>query len=422
MLLSKTILTVYLAFFSLEFLFERVLTLLNIGNVNKNRKIPPFFKGHIDGKRYRKSQEYTITTNKFSIIDSLVSAAVLLFIILSGFFGYIDRQIAGFGLTGYTHSIVYLILVSLMFKLLSLPFSLYSSFVIEEKFGFNKMTLKTFFLDLLKSLMLSLLFSVPLLLGFFWFIDNTGELWWLFAFVFIITFQLFLTIIYPVFIAPVFNKFKALKDGELKEVLDSLARKLSFKIKDILVMDGSRRSRHGNAYFTGIGKTKRIVLFDTIIESLSPNQLAAVLAHEIGHQKRRHIIKRFIVSFVMLFVSFFVLGLILRFDPLYRAFGFSGFSYHGILIISGLCSGPFTFFFNPLFTSWSRRHEYEADSFVVKNTSLSKDLKEGLIVLGMDNLTNLTPHPLYSFYHYSHPALYERIKAIERQEAICGKK
>ena len=293
-------------------------------------------------------------------------------------------------------------------------FSIYSQFKIEEQFGFNKMTIGLFIKDQIKSLVLSGIILSILLLGIFWFMDTAGAYWWIIASTGFIIFQLVLSIIYPLLIAPIFNKFAPLEEDDLKHLLKTLADKLKFKTTGIFVMDGSRRSGHSNAYFTGVGKAKRIVLYDTLVSILSNNQIAAVLAHEIGHYKKHHLIKGLALSFFVTTLVFFVVNFFLNFLPIYEAFGFSRISYHGIFVILSFAAGPFTFFLTPLFTMWSRKHEYEADAFAANNTNYGEDLKEGLIIMSKENLSNLTPHPLYSFYHYSHPTVGERIRALDK--------
>lgn len=238
-------------------------------------------------------------------------------------------------------------------------------------------------------------------------------MWWIIASAGIIGFQLFISLIYPVVIAPLFNKFTPLEDGELKETLSTMAVQNNFEVKGIFVMDGSKRSSHSNAYFTGFGKSKRIVLFDTLISELTPPQLSGVLAHEIGHEKKHHLLKGLGLSFFITLLVFFAADQLINYLPLYRAFGFTGISYHAILVILVFCTGPFTFFITPLFSVWSRKHEYEADRFAVKACGNRDDLKQGLIILAKENLSNITPHPLYSFFKYSHPALGERLRAID---------
>ncbi|MEW5815963.1 MAG: M48 family metallopeptidase [Spirochaetota bacterium] len=416
---SQAILIIYLSFFAAEFIFENFLTFLNINSVVKHRgKVPEIFKEYIAPEKFELSTEYTLARSRFSLLTSAISAILLLFIVLSGALGIIDTWVKALSIPGYLHGIVYIFIISLVFKFISLPFSLYSQFVIEARFGFNRMTIPLFFLDLLKGVLVSAVIMLPLLAGLFWFMDRAGEYWWSLAFAFIVVFQLLITILYPLVIAPLFNKFTPLEDGPLKEKLENLAGKLSFKTKGIFVMDGSKRSKHSNAYFTGLGRSKRIVLFDTLVKLFTPDELSAVLAHEIGHAKRRHVVKGLVLSLALMCAGLFIVSLLLHVEPLFKAFGFSRPSNYGILVVLSFCSGPFTFFLTPLFTAWSRKHEYEADRFAVDATGGADGLKNALITLGKDNLSNLTPHPLYSFYHYSHPTLGERIKAIEKYAAV----
>ena len=413
----QSILFLYLIFFGLDFLFQNFLVLLNISELKKNSNtVPSVFKKHIDLKSYLKSVEYTRTKSIFTMVSGIFSSIILLAVVLYGLFGSIDNLISGFDLHPYIEGLLYVALISFMFYITGLPFSFYSQFRIEEKYGFNKMTIGLFVRDQLKSLVLSGVIISILLLGLFWFMDKAGPYWWIIASAGFLIFQILLSIIYPLVIAPIFNKFTPLKEDGLKKSLESLAEKLRFKTSGIFVMDGSRRSGHSNAYFTGVGKVKRIVLYDTLISILNNAQISAVLAHEIGHYKKHHLLKGLILSFFVTTVSFFAISVLLNYLPLFEAFGFSRVSYHGILIILSFAASPFTFFLAPLFTMWSRKHEYEADAFAVKNSGYGNDLKEGLIIMSRENLSNLTPHPLYSFYHYSHPTVGERIKAIEKLE------
>ncbi len=412
------ILTLYLVLFSIEFCWETFLEFLNRQYVKKNRDvIPPVFRDTIDPATYEKSVSYTLVKNRFGMISSLFSSFFLLLIILSGALSSIDTFIAKWQLGTYTHGIVYIYALSLIFSLSSLPFSLYSIFVIEERFGFNRMTWKLFITDAIKGLFLSALFLTPLLYALFWFMDSAGQNWWVYAFCLFAVFQLLMVLIYPTFIAPLFNKFSPLEDSELEDQILALAEKVGFKTSGILVMDGSKRSRHSNAYFTGLGKTKRIVLFDTLVEKSGRQELLGVLAHEIGHEKKNHIKKGMLYSLLGLSAGFWVISLLLPYTPFYQAFGFSASSYHAALILFSFCSGPFTFFLAPLRSKLSRKYEYEADRFAVKATGSAAGLKNALLQLSKDNLSNLTPHPLYSAYHYSHPTVSERIAAMEKYAA-----
>jgi STE24 endopeptidase len=296
----------------------------------------------------------------------------------------------------------------------------YLQFVVEQRFGFNRMTPRVFVADVLKSAAVSIVLIAPLLLALFWFVDRAGRWWWLLGFAGVSLFQLAVTVLYPTVIAPLFNKFTPLEEGSLRERIYALASRLGFATRGIFVMDGSRRSAHSNAYFAGLGRARRIVLYDTLVRSLSEESLVAVLAHEIGHEKSHHIRQRMAFSLLMLLAGFWVLSLLLPFEPFTRAFGFERPSPHALLVIVSFCAGPFTFFLSPLSAAWSRRHEYQADRFAVDATGGAAGLKAALIGLGRRNLSNLTPHPLYSFYTYTHPTLAERIAALDAYEARRG--
>ncbi len=411
---SRTILIIYILFFIMEFIVNAVLILLNIRESKKNRgSVPIWFRDYIDKQRYEKSTAYTIEKGFLTLLSDSVSSVVVLTVILTGSFGVLDETIRRTSMHPYLVGIIYFAVLSLFFYLVSLPFKIYSQFKLEEKYGFNRMTVKIFIFDQLKGLGVSAVLLIIVLSALFFFMDKSGRLWWILASAGIIGFQVVLSILYPLVIAPLFNKFSPLEEGELKETLEQMAERNDFSVKGIFVMDGSKRSAHSNAYFTGFGKVKRIVLFDTLIEKLTPPQLAGVLAHEIGHEKKHHLLKGLILSFFVTVFIFFILDWFMNYLPLYQAFGFHRASYHAILVIISFCSGPFTFFLTPLFTMWSRKHEYEADRYAVKITGNKDGLKDGLIVLAKENLTNLTPHPLYSFFHYSHPTIGERLRAID---------
>jgi len=296
-----------------------------------------------------------------------------------------------------------------------LPTGLYATFVIEGRFGFNKTTLKLYLIDKLKSFLVSLVIGIPFLFGVFYLMEESGPYWWLWAFLFILAFEILMVILYPTLIAPLFNKFEPLKEGELRQRILTLAEKTGFKTSGIYTMDGSRRSTHSNAYFTGLGRVKRIVLFDTLVEQMTAGQGLAVLAHEIGHYKMKHIRKMLLLQGLLLFAGLYLLSFLVGYEPLFRAFGL-GPSSHAALVLFSLLSGPFTFYLTPVMNLVSRRHEYEADRFAVRTLEEGRAMEEALFNLTVKNLSNLTPHPWYSAYHYSHPSVVERIRAI-RQEA-----
>jgi len=414
----KTILLIaYLAFFALRFLFHWVLTILNMNQALKEKDtLPPFLEGRIGQEEYLRSQAYNRRNGNFGLISFAAGSAVTLIILLTGFPGILDNFTAMLFKGSLVQGIAYIFLFSLIPDLAGLPFEVYRQFVIEEEFGFNKMTGPLWLTDKIKEILVSLIISIPLLALLFFFMDRTGDFWWFYGWLFFSFFQLFLSLLYPTVIAPLFNKFTPLEEGELRERLNDLAQECGFKTKGIFLMDGSRRSGHSNAYFTGLGRTKRIVLFDTLVEKLTTDELAAVLAHEIGHYKKKHILKSLAASFAVSLGVFYLLSLALNWLPLFEAFSFSRTSYHGILVILMFFSSPFTYFLTPLLSRISRKNEYQADAYALKITKGTDALQEGLIKLNRDNLSNLTPHKTYSAFYYSHPPLRERWDALEREK------
>jgi STE24 endopeptidase len=338
-------------------------------------------------------------------------------VLFSGLLGWLDRFAAGvaqrFSLGVYGRGILFCLGIGLLFSIAGLPTSLYSTFSLETKFGFNKTTIGLYITDKIKALLLSLLIGIPFLLVILWLMDAMGRFWWIWAFIFIAGFQLLMIVIFPTFIAPWFNKYEPLKQGEFRDRILALAEQVGFKTSGIYSMDGSKRSAHSNAYFTGIGKAKRIVLFDTLIDQMTVDQGLAVLAHEMGHYKMKHIRRMLIVQTVFLFIGLYILSLLVDYAPLFAAFGWTP-SNHAALVLFSLLSGPATFFLGPLMNLLSRKHEYEADCFAAITLRDGKPMEEALVNLTVKNLSNLTPHPWYSAYHYSHPTPTERIEAIRQ--------
>jgi STE24 endopeptidase len=413
-----TILLIFLLFFLLELFWNASLTILNIRHARKNGgSIPAPFRGMVDSVTYTRSVSYTVVRGRFGLITGIVSAAALLAVVLTGFLGILDDAARRLPVHPYLQGIIFIAAVSLLFWLLALPFSLFSTFSIESRFGFNKTTPRLFVIDTLKSLGISAVIGAVVLLGLFWFMDSAGQYWWIWAFGAMTIFQLVMTVLAPLVIAPMFNKFTPLPEGALKERITALARKLGFRTRGIFVVDSSKRSRHSNAYFTGLGAAKRIVLFDTLVSTNTEEEIVSVLAHEIGHEKRNHVKKGLAVSLVLSLVGFWLLSILLHWLPLYQAFGFRQPGYHSLLVLLAFCSGPFTFFLQPLSSMRSRRQEYQADRFAVEGVGSAAGLKSALLRLSRENLSNLAPHPLYSFFHYSHPTLSERLAALERVES-----
>ena len=413
----RGILALFLVFFALEYAWETFLSVLNLRHARKNSlRVPSAFIGAVNEETYARSVSYTLARGRFGILAGTVSSAVLLAIVLTGFLGTIDGFARSIPAHLYFQGVLFVALVAVVFWLLGLPFSLYATFSLEARFGFNRTTPRLYALDTVKGLALSALIGVPLLLGLFWFMDRTGGFWWIFAFAAMAAFQLVMNVLSPLLIAPLFNKFSPLPEGPLRESIRALAQKLGFRTRGVFMMDGSRRSRHSNAYFTGLGAVKRIVLYDTLVSAAGEEEIVSVLAHEIGHEKRNHVKKGIAISLALSLLGFWIVSLLLPWLPLYQAFGFAAQGYHSILVLLAFCSGPFTFFLQPLWSLWSRRHEYEADRFAVEGVGSAAGMKAALLRLSRDNLSNLAPHPLYSFFHYSHPTTAERIAALEAAE------
>jgi STE24 endopeptidase len=414
----------YLAFFSLELCWDVCLTLLNLRHARRHAgAVPAAFAGAVDGETYTRSVSYTLARGRLGLLAGAVSSAALLAAVLTGFLGIVDAGMRLLPVHRYLQGFLFIACLSLLSWLIGLPFSLASTFSVEARFGFNRVTPRLFVVDALKGLAVSAVIAVPVLLGLFWFMDAAGGLWWVWAFAAMSAFQIVMSTLYPIVIAPLFNKFTPLPEGPLREAILGLAARLSFRAKGVFVMDGSRRSRHSNAYFTGLGRAKRIVLFDTLVGSADQEEILSVLSHEIGHARRHHLRKGLAVSLALSLAGFWVAGLLLRWPPLFQAFGFREVSPHALLVLLAFCAGPFTFFLTPLFSMWSRRHEYEADRFAVDATGSAGGMRSALLRLCRENLSNLAPHPLYSFFHYTHPTLAERIAALDAHEArIKGEK
>jgi len=405
---------VFIVMFSVQFLWERTLTLLNMGTVKRNaEKVPEAFSSVVDLENYGKSVRYTLAKGEFSLVASAWSALFLIGVLVLGLPGFCDGWVRGLAIPAYGRSLVFIGIMVFFFFLAGLPVSLYSEFGLERNFGFGKTTARTFLLDMVKSAVILAVLGIPVLLALFFFIDSTGPYWWVISFLFLAIVELGLNFVYPLFIAPLFNRFTKLPDGELKSAIMDLTGRLDFPVRDVYVMDGSKRSGHSNAYFSGFGKSRRIVLFDTLITSLSSEAICGVICHEIGHWKKHHLEKGFALSLVISLAGLKIVDFLMGQDSLYASFGFQVKSLHALLFILAIAAEPCSFFLTPLFSGLSRKHEYEADRYAVKAMESEKPLVEALERLDIGNLTNLTPHPLFSFYAYSHPAPSERRKALD---------
>lgn len=409
------ILVLFLTFFALRVAVEIGLLVFNLRYSRQmGDEVPAPLREYLDQPTLRKSRAYTQANGRFALFEIVYGSLITLGILFSGLLPALEDWLGSLGLSDSHLFVVYLLALSGVVTLANLPLSLYQTFTIETRFGFNRQTWRTWLFDRTKGLALSLALGVPILYGTYGLISLAGNAWWLWLFAFLVVLQAFLLWLFPVLIAPLFNTYTPLPEGELKDRLNVLASETGFKNRGLYVMDASRRSGHSNAYFTGLFRP-RIVLFDTLIATMNVDEAAAVLAHEIGHYKGRHIQRRLVWSLVSMLVTLFILSKLIAWPPLFHAFGFSAPSYHAALALLALGSGAFTYFFQPVEAWFSRRNEYQADRFSVRHSHSPGALKTALIRLGGENLSNPTPHPWYSFWNYSHPTLLERIAAIDAQ-------
>ncbi len=400
---------IILATLAVDFLLNLAADTLNLNALDTG--LPGEFKGIYDEDTYGKSQQYTKVTTRFGILTSIFNLAVLLIFWFAGGFNWLDQIVRSWELGIIWTGLAYIGILILAKMLLSLPFNIYSTFVIEERFGFNKTTPKTFAMDMFKGLGLGIVLGGPLLAGilaFFTFIDQYA---WLYAWAAVTVFTLLIQFIAPRWIMPLFNKFEPLEKGELRQKIRDYADKVNFTLEGIYVMDGSKRSGKSNAFFTGFGKNKRIALFDTLIENHSDEELVAVLAHEIGHYKKKHIIKNMAASILQIGVMFLLLSIFLNAAGLYEAFYMEQASAYAGLIFFGMLYAPVEMILSIVMQLFSRKHEFEAHAYAAA-TYRAEPMVQGLKKLSKDNLSNLTPHPFYVFLNYSHPPVLERIKAI----------
>ncbi|WLE98923.1 MAG: M48 family metallopeptidase [Candidatus Electrothrix communis] len=383
-------------------------------------ELPTEFRDVYDEEKYRTSQEYTKVTTGFSVIQETVTLILTLVFILAGGFNAVDLLARSVGWGSISTGLLFTGALILLSFLLGLPFSLYSTFVIEERFGFNKTTAKTFVLDLLKGVLLAIIIGGSLLAAVLWFFEIIGSMAWLYCWLAVTLFTLVLQFLAPVLIMPLFNKFTPLEDGELKEGITEYAAQQDFAIQGVYTMDGSKRSTRLNAFFTGFGPFRRIVFFDTLVDKLRSQEIIAVLAHEMGHFKQKHILKMMGISVLQTGLMFFILSLFLGNRQLFAAFGMEHVSVYAGLIFFGFLYAPVSMLLSIFFHTYSRKNEYEADAWAVNTTEdQGEGLINGLKKLSVHNLSNLTPHPFNVFINYSHPPVLQRIEAIR---GVAGEK
>ena len=410
---AKFFTTLFLIVLSIKSVLESVLDKRNMKHILQNRdKVPEKFAGHISLADHQKAADYSVEKIKANQVFHLIDLVVFLGLTLLGGLELINRAVMGMSDNQLIDGLYFFALLGIVTSILSLPKTLYFTFVIEEKFGFNKTTVRTFLSDMVKGALLAIVLGGPIAYSILWIMERLGDKWWIYAFVFLTTVQLLLVFIYPRFIAPLFNKFSPLEEGEVKNRILNLMERCGFHSSGIFVMDASKRSGHGNAYFTGFGKNKRIVFFDTLLNSLEAEEVEAVMAHELGHMKKKHIIKGMIRSFIISFIGFALLGALKDNTAFLAGHGVQTVTNYMSLTLFSMVAGVYTFLLTPVFSWISRKHEYEADHFASENAKATK-LISALVKMYKDNASTLTPDPVYSKFYFSHPPASERVRYLE---------
>ena len=408
----NTYATIILLALLAEYALSLAADLLNLKALRP--ELPADFADVYDADRYRRSQEYTRARTRFGFVPATFDLVLVLGFWFGGGFRWLDDVLRGLGHGEIVTGILYMLVLVLAKAALGIPFSIWSTFVIEERFGFNKTTPRTFVLDLVKGLVLALVIGVPLLAAILWFFAAAGPYAWAWCWLVVTVFTLVLQFVAPTWIMPLFNKFTPLEEGELRAAVLGYARRVAFPLEGLFVIDGSKRSTKTNAFFTGFGKHKRVALFDTLIEKHSTDELVAVVAHEVGHYKRKHILKTMVIGVLHTGVVFYLLSVFLGHQGLFAAFGIEGTPVYAGLIFFGMLFTPIELLMSLFLQVWSRRNEFEADAYAKETTGAGENLVTALKKLSSENLSNLTPHPFYVALHYSHPPLEQRVAALRR--------
>lgn len=405
----QSIYFILLAIISFDFLLERLLSFLNRKSAKK--PIPKSLEGIYDHDKYIKSQAYQSEVSRFGIFSASFSFILLFLTIYLGWFGFLDQWVMSFSPGSFATPLIFFGILFLISDFIGMPFSLYSHFVIEEKYGFNKMTVKTFFLDKIKGYLLTALVGGLLLSVLIYFVNVFGEHFWWYFWIVMAGFTLFANLFYTSLILPLFNKLQPLEEGKLRTSIHDYSQKVNFPLTNIFVLDGSKRSNKGNAFFSGLGKRKKVVLFDTLIEKHSVEELTAVFAHEVGHYKKKHILSSTIFSILLMGFMLFLFSRLVSNPDVSMAMGGLGSTLHLNLLAFGILYTPVSTILGIIGNIMSRKNEFEADAYA-KETYSGAPLISGLKKMSADHLSNLTPHPAYVFVHYSHPPLKERIEAL----------
>jgi STE24 endopeptidase len=377
-------------------------------------ELPAEYKDYYDAEQYKKAQNYLKENTRFEIVTDAITTPIIIVFILIGGFNFVDQYARSFQFGPIPTGLIFSAILLLASQIIAIPFSIYSTFVIEEKYGFNRTTARTFILDILKSWLLTAIIGGAIFSIVLWLFGRAGNWAWVYCWVVVVLFQVVLTFLAPVFILPMFNKFYPLEEGELKTSIEGYAKSQHFKMKGVFKMDASKRSTKSNAFFTGLGRFRRIVLFDTLIERHTVDELVSVLAHEMGHYKKKHILKAVFILILTTGLIFFVLSLFINNEGLFSAFKMQDTSIHASLFFFAFLYAPINMVVSILSKMLSRKHEYEADVYAVSTYGKPASMISALKKLTVDNLSNLTPHPLKVFLSYSHPPVMKRIEAIRR--------
>ena len=409
---QEALFTIIILLITGQFVLDLILEFLN--SSARKEKLPEEVDGIYDESKYLKSIAYERENRHFSVLASAFNLLLILGMLFLQGFAIVDKFARQITTNEVLLPAVFFGILMLASGIINIPFSLYKTFVIEERFGFNRTTLKTFITDRLKGASLSVLIGGSLLVLITWIYLLTSSWFWVLALGIITLFMIFMNFFYSSLIVPLFNRQTPLEEGELKENIQDLAYKTGFQIENVFMIDGSKRSSKANAYFSGLGKKKRIVLFDTLLKDLSLHEILAVLAHEIGHYKLRHIYKGLFMSFITTALSLYLLGLFIGRPELSLVLGIQEASFHSGLLVFGILYSPVSLLLGLLGNHLSRKHEYNADAFAADHYP-AEHLAEALIKLSVKNLSNLQPHPYYVFFNYSHPPLLQRLKALNKE-------
>jgi STE24 endopeptidase len=408
------LLIAFLGVFVFKAGFQFVLDLLNISYLRQHRfTVPHSFQSTVDVEKLSTIASYTADSAKFGIVARLFDQAVLLVILLTGVLPWLVGVINGWGVGFIGGGLIFFAILAMFSQVLDIPFDLYDTFVVEDRYGFNTRTMGLWLSDWAKGMLISGILGGMVLLVLLVLVSYFPATWWIFAWVIISILELIILWLYPVLIAPLFNKFEPIADTALEQRITGLMERAGLAVKGVFQMDAGKRSKHTNAYFTGLGKTKRIVLFDTLISSHPEQEILSVLAHEAGHWKRKHVVKQLILLEAFSFAGLFILSVMIDWELLYHTFGFEEPIRYAGLLLAPVVLSPLGYFLRPLGSALSRKYEKEADDVAVSLMGTPEPLRDTLLRLSADNLANLVPHPIYAWFNYSHPPPVDRVERLE---------